>query len=59
MGVGVKNLHHIQSEFPNLAKDSVRRAAGVHHDGLFAYRIADDGAITPKRRHREGFTDHS
>ena len=59
MSVGVKNLRHSQSELTNFTKDPIRRAAGVHHYRLFAHRIADDGAITTERRHRQRFTDHS
>ncbi|MNR07690.1 hypothetical protein D3C85_1238200 [compost metagenome] len=55
--VGMDDAHHFQAMGVQAGEDLLRVATRVDDEGLFADRVADDGAVALQRADGEGFAD--
>jgi len=55
----VKDMRDRQSQLLHLLENSLMRSTRIDHDGLLRHWIADDRAITAKRRNGECFPNNS
>ncbi|MNJ67433.1 hypothetical protein D3C77_636050 [compost metagenome] len=55
--MGVDDAHHLQAMRVQAGEDLLMVTTRIDDDGLFADRVADDGAIALQRADGEGFAD--